>query len=72
MLCILQTLVSQHYRFVWKRTNTIMGLSEISFYWDISNDTVPGSYRIKHFGWYQYILGGKYSYTGISKVFVVD
>uniref|UniRef100_A0A336MNH5 Neutral ceramidase n=1 Tax=Culicoides sonorensis TaxID=179676 RepID=A0A336MNH5_CULSO len=37
-------------KFIWKRTNTILGLSEISFYWKISSEVTRGTYRIKHFG----------------------
>ncbi|XP_063700264.1 neutral ceramidase [Culicoides brevitarsis] len=59
-------------RFVWKRTNTIMGWSEISFFWNIADDAEEGTYRIQHFGWYQYILGGKYRYSGTSREFIVE
>lgn len=60
-----------HCRMVWHRTNTILGFSELDIYWNISPQTLPGEYRIRHSGEYKYILGGKYPYEGLSHSFTV-
>lgn len=58
-------------KFVWERIHTILGFSDIHIYWTIAADTLPGIYRIRHFGYYKYILGGVFSYEGSTKTFVV-
>ncbi|XP_049537702.1 neutral ceramidase [Anopheles darlingi] len=59
-------------RFRWERTSTILGFSDIEFQWTIGSATVPGTYRIRHFGYYRYILGGVYPYVGITNSFTVS
>lgn len=50
----------------------IMGTSQITFIWDIGQDVTPGAiYRIRHFGFHLYILGGKFPYIGNTTEFVV-
>uniref|UniRef100_A0A2M4BFF7 Neutral ceramidase n=2 Tax=Anopheles marajoara TaxID=58244 RepID=A0A2M4BFF7_9DIPT len=58
-------------RFRWERTSTILGFSDIEFQWTIGPVTVPGTYRIRHFGYYRYILGGVYPYVGVTNTFTV-
>uniref|UniRef100_A0A6P4FLE6 Neutral ceramidase n=1 Tax=Drosophila rhopaloa TaxID=1041015 RepID=A0A6P4FLE6_DRORH len=58
-------------KMVWHRTNTILGFSEMDIYWNISPQTLPGEYRIRHSGEYKYILGGKYPYEGLTHSFTV-
>ncbi|XP_050099664.1 neutral ceramidase [Anopheles aquasalis] len=59
-------------RFRWERTSTILGFSDIEFQWTIGPTvTVPGIYRIRHFGYYRYILGGVYPYVGVTNTFTV-
>lgn len=59
-------------RFKWTRVSSILGQSDIEFYWGpIPDNTAPGSYRIRHFGYYRYILGGIYPYHGSTKTFIV-
>ncbi|KAH8381289.1 hypothetical protein KR093_002102 [Drosophila rubida] len=58
-------------KMVWHRTNTILGFSELDIYWNISPQTLPGEYRIRHSGEYKYILGGKYPYEGLTHSFTV-
>ncbi|KFB39360.1 AGAP000973-PA-like protein [Anopheles sinensis] len=58
-------------RFRWERTSTILGFSDIEFSWTIGPATHPGTYRIRHFGNYRYILGGIYPYVGTTNTFTV-
>lgn len=59
-------------KFKWTRTSMIMGRSEVEFYWTIPEVGVQkGNYRIKHNGFYRYILGGIYPYQGSTEHFTV-
>lgn len=58
-------------RFRWERTSTILGFSDIEFSWTIASTTLAGTYRIRHFGYYRYILGGIYPYVGTTNSFIV-
>ncbi|XP_058064206.1 neutral ceramidase [Anopheles bellator] len=58
-------------RFRWERTSTILGFSDIEFYWTIGPNVEAGTYRIQHFGYYRYILGGIYQYIGTTNPFTV-
>lgn len=55
----------------WERISTLLGFSDIRIEWTIGSDTVPGEYRIRHFGNYKYILGGIFPYEGVSRTFNV-
>lgn len=59
-------------KFKWERQSTILGFSDTEFIWDIGQNTKLGTYRIRHFGYYRYILGGVYPYTGSTKTFIVE
>ncbi|XP_039431133.1 neutral ceramidase [Culex pipiens pallens] len=59
-------------KFKWERQSTILGFSDTEFLWEIGPDTKLGTYRIRHFGYYRYILGGVYPYTGSTKTFIVE
>ncbi|XP_054736512.1 neutral ceramidase [Anastrepha obliqua] len=58
-------------KFIWERVHLILGFSDIHIHWNIGPNTLPGEYRIRHFGNYKYILGGIFPYEGISNSFVV-
>ncbi|XP_055525447.1 neutral ceramidase [Wyeomyia smithii] len=58
-------------KFKWERQSTILGFSDVEFQWEIGPDCKHGTYRIRHFGYYRYILGGIYPFTGSTKTFVV-
>ncbi|XP_055903625.1 neutral ceramidase [Eupeodes corollae] len=58
-------------RFVWERISSILGFSDFHIYWKIGPNTLPGEYRIRHFGNYKYILGGIFPYEGVSRSFTV-
>lgn len=35
-------------QFIWRRTSTLLGQSEIDFYWTIPDNVENGTYRIRH------------------------
>lgn len=60
-------------KFIWKRTDPVLGYSQVTIEWDIPLDTDSGTYRIVHYGnykngWNQQI----YPYTGTSSTFTVN
>ncbi|KAG5667320.1 hypothetical protein PVAND_015304 [Polypedilum vanderplanki] len=56
-------------KFKWTRLSMILGRSEIEFMWEIPESTPSGEYRVRHQGYYQYILGGVYYYQGSTEHF---
>uniref|UniRef100_A0ABD2WI80 Neutral ceramidase n=1 Tax=Trichogramma kaykai TaxID=54128 RepID=A0ABD2WI80_9HYME len=58
-------------KFIWERTSSLLGSSQITVKWEVPETVVPGEYRIRHNGYYRYILGGVYPYEGISNHFQV-
>lgn len=58
-------------KFKWTRVSMILGRSEIEFYWEIPDRTRRGEYRIRHKGYYRYILGGVYPYQGSTEHFTI-
>jgi neutral ceramidase len=59
-------------RFIWKRTNAVLGYSEATITWDIPFTTPQGKYRIQHFGHHKNILQHISAFTGTSSVFEVN
>lgn len=59
-------------RFVWTRTSTILGHSQLEVSWEIPRNTEPGLYRLRHFGAAKHIIGGIKSYVGTTNVFDVS
>ncbi|XP_015117152.1 neutral ceramidase [Diachasma alloeum] len=59
-------------RFYWARTSVILGTSQVEITWDIPLDVLPGKYRIRHNGYYRYILGGVFPYQGFSDLFEIQ
>jgi neutral ceramidase len=59
-------------KFKWTRVSMILGRSEIEFSWEIPQNAEPGNYRIRHTGFYRYILGGIYPYQGSTEIFQVQ
>lgn len=51
-------------KFKWTRVSMILGRSEIEFIWEIPESAIRGEYRVRHQGYYQYILG-EFKVTGI-------
>ncbi|XP_014616337.1 PREDICTED: neutral ceramidase [Polistes canadensis] len=58
-------------KFEWVRKSVVLGSSQVYITWEIPKDVKLGEYRIKHFGYYRYILGGIYSYQGTTNSFNV-
>ncbi|MEI5908133.1 neutral/alkaline non-lysosomal ceramidase N-terminal domain-containing protein [Bacillus spongiae] len=58
-------------KFKWNRESTLLGTSSSLIEWSIPEDTATGTYRIKHFGAYQTLLGNVYEYEGTSSTFTV-
>lgn len=59
-------------KFQWTRTSVILGSSQVTITWEIPQDIKPGEYRIRHNGYYRYILGGVYPYYGVTNHFRVE
>ncbi|XP_014475825.1 PREDICTED: neutral ceramidase [Dinoponera quadriceps] len=59
-------------KFQWTRNSVILGSSQVTVTWEIPQDAKPGEYRIRHNGYYRYILGGVYPYYGTSNSFQVE
>ncbi|CAK9823728.1 Neutral ceramidase [Anthophora retusa] len=58
-------------RFEWTRTSVVLGSSQVTITWQVPEDIKDGEYRIRHNGYYRYILGGAYPYYGVSNHFQV-
>uniref|UniRef100_U5EWG2 Neutral ceramidase n=1 Tax=Corethrella appendiculata TaxID=1370023 RepID=U5EWG2_9DIPT len=57
-------------KFKWTRVSTILGFSDLEFYWEISDTVEAGTYRIQHFG--KSLSFGKLTpYTGTTNQFVI-
>ena len=58
--------------FRWKRTNTLLGTSEVGVEWEIEEGTEGGRYRIRYFGAGKNMLGGGIEgFEGVSGGFEV-
>ena len=55
----------------WKRTNTILGYSEVTVEWEIEPITPTGMYRIKYYGDAKSLGGSITAFEGTSGVFNV-
>ncbi|XP_076681522.1 neutral ceramidase [Andrena cerasifolii] len=53
-------------KFEWKRTSVVLGSSQVTITWQVPEDVKQGEYRIRHNGYYRYILGGVFPYYGVS------
>ena len=53
-------------KFEWKRTSVVLGSSQVTITWQVPEDIKQGEYRIRHNGYYRYILGGVFPYYGVS------
>ena len=67
---IVESFVSNNYRFTWNRV--FVASSEAEITWDIPLNELPGLYRIRHFGHYKSITGEvPMSFEGQSRAFRV-
>ncbi|KAK4031877.1 Neutral/alkaline nonlysosomal ceramidase [Parachaetomium inaequale] len=55
----------------WKRTNFVLGYSEVTVAWETGELDVPGTYRIRYYGDAKALVGGVKAFTGTSEAFVV-
>ncbi|KAI9893831.1 MAG: hypothetical protein M1814_005384 [Vezdaea aestivalis] len=59
--------------FEWKRTNTLLGSSEVTISWEIEDDALPGTYRLRYWGDSKAPISGEISsFGGISKEFLLE
>jgi len=59
-------------KYKWQRTSFFTAASEAAVEWTVTGDHVtPGTYRIRHFGHYKYVLGGIFPYQGLTNNFEV-
>ncbi|XP_054154941.1 uncharacterized protein LOC128953485 [Oppia nitens] len=58
-------------KFMWRRTNVLLGNSEVDIIWDIPVGTPNGNYRIVYFGDYKNIIGKITPFHAISQTFQV-
>lgn len=58
-------------RFIWKRTDTLLGHSEVTAHWDIPGDAELGKYRLKIYGEAKSLVQQISSYEGTSSSFSV-
>ena len=56
---------------VWKRTNPILGESEVTVLWEVPDSVEPGLYRLGHRGFWHTIIRGNLYYEGWSQPFTV-
>ncbi|RDA83301.1 hypothetical protein CP532_5737 [Ophiocordyceps camponoti-leonardi (nom. inval.)] len=58
--------------FHWRRTNTILGWSEVDAVWDLrGRDAEPGVYRFRYYGDAKSFIGGGESFEGTSRAFTL-
>jgi len=60
-----------HCRFKWSRSNQLSGESQVDLEWRVPEDSTPGFYRIRHFGYYKPWLSNPRPYHGTTKTFQV-
>jgi neutral ceramidase len=58
-------------KFIWKRTNSILGHSQATVVWDIPATTRTGTYRITHSGSHKTMLQQIKPYIGTTQSFKV-
>lgn len=58
-------------KFIWERTNTILGESQAKIEWEIPHNCESGVYRIRHYGASKNILQSINQYSGQSTPFRV-
>lgn len=58
--------------FNWKKTNSILGTSEVEIVWETEKHAEPGEYRIRYFGDSKTINGKITPFQGLSRPFVLS
>ncbi|RYP12025.1 hypothetical protein DL767_011531 [Monosporascus sp. MG133] len=58
--------------YAWKRTNTLLGHSEVTISWETEPDAEPGTYRLKYYGDAKALVGGRITpFDGTSNSFTL-
>ncbi|XP_058444727.1 neutral ceramidase-like [Malaya genurostris] len=68
---VIATDASWDTKFRWIRKSTLFAYSDVEVEWQTGPDTEEGIYRIQHFGYWRYILGGTYPYNGTTRNFSI-
>jgi neutral ceramidase len=56
--------------YTWRRTNVVLGYSEVDISWETYGNAVPGTYRVRYYGDSKSLLTGKVSaFDGASNIF---
>lgn len=55
--------------YTWRRTNTVLGYSEVDFSWDTSGNAEKGTYRFKYYGDSKDLINGITAFVGTSEPF---
>ena len=55
----------------WRRTNQLLGTSEVDVLWDVPRKAVKGLYRMRYFGDAKSIGGSVEGFEGVSGTFIV-
>ena len=61
-------------KFLWSRPSKLSAYSQATIQWEIPENVVPGTYRLRHFGAAKkpFFVGKFYYFDGISSPFVVS
>ncbi|KAG4065246.1 hypothetical protein HA402_012688 [Bradysia odoriphaga] len=59
-------------KFIWRRVSTLLGTSEIDFYWTIPANQEIGTYRIRHVGASRGAITGVRRYDGVTRIFTIN
>ncbi|KAK4077119.1 uncharacterized protein Triagg1_4086 [Trichoderma aggressivum f. europaeum] len=57
--------------YTWRRTNFILGQSEVDITWETYGNAQPGTYRVKYYGDSKALFGGVTSFVGTSNSFTL-
>ncbi|KAL6806639.1 Neutral/alkaline nonlysosomal ceramidase [Trichoderma sp. SZMC 28013] len=57
--------------YTWRRTNFILGQSEVDITWETYGNAQPGTYRVKYYGDSKALFGGVSSFVGTSNSFTL-
>ncbi|KAK4249361.1 Neutral/alkaline nonlysosomal ceramidase [Corynascus novoguineensis] len=68
-----QVLSDRDWRLVysWKRTNFVLGYSEVTIDWETNEQDTPGTYRIKYYGDSKPLIGSIKAFEGTSDSFTL-
>ncbi|UKZ76600.1 hypothetical protein TrVFT333_004307 [Trichoderma virens FT-333] len=57
--------------YTWRRTNFVLGYSEVDITWETYGNAQPGTYRVKYYGDSKALFGGVSSFVGTSNSFTL-